>query len=118
MSVVLEEHVATKNGRNEKIRGAVVVDVGKRRRYADAARHTDPSFLGNVFELSTTQILPEFVAADLVHKIDVVEPVAVHIRHCDATAMVIMDSLIVSASILGGLLTKRDSAFLEAVCEM
>src|SRR5215831_1173610 len=60
-AVVLEQHVATANGRYEEILIAVVVDVGKRGRHANPIGERDTCFGGDVPELAAAEIFPELV---------------------------------------------------------
>src|ERR1035438_4523177 len=86
--VVLEQYVASKNGGDEQVLGAGIVNIRKRSADTDPAGQSHTRFFGNVLEFATAHVLPKLVASNLIHKIDVVQPVAVNIRHGDATSMV------------------------------
>ena len=72
VSVVLEQHIAAANGRDEQVLVAIVVNVAEGGGYADAARHSNAGFLSNVSEFPVSQVLPKLVASNLVDEVDVV----------------------------------------------
>ena len=61
---------------------------------ADAIGQRDAGLLRDVPELAAAEILPELAAGELVDEIDVFEPVAVHIGHRDAVAVVVVHGLV------------------------
>ena len=63
---------------------------------ADAAGHAHARFRRNVLELAAAQVLPKLVAAGLAYKVDVVQPVAVHVRDGDSVSVIVVRRLIVA----------------------
>src|SRR4051812_46939217 len=93
--VVLEQRVAAAHGRDEQILVPIVVDVGKRGGDADPVGQSDTRFRGDVLELSAAQISPQLVAADLIHEVHVVQPVAVNVGDNNAVAVIVVHRLVV-----------------------
>ena len=118
LAVVLEEHVAGPDRRDVQIRIAVVVDVGKRGRHADLARHRDTGRGGDVLEPAAADILPELVAAHLVDEVDVGEAVAIDVRNRQAVAMIVVRRLVRLAGVVDDPVLERDAALGQPVGEL
>ena len=118
VSVVLEQHIAAAYRGDEQILIAVVVDVGERGGDADSAGQPDARLLRDVPEPASAQILPQLVAADLVDEVDVVQTVAVDVRHGDAVAVIVVDRLVVLARVVDDVVNEGDAAFLDPVGEL
>ncbi len=73
---------------------------------------------GDVPEFSTAEVLPELIAADLVHKVHVLEAVAVHISNGDARPVIVVNRLVVLPRIVHGSLHERDPAFFHEIFEL
>ena len=102
--------VAAADRRDEQILVAVVVDVGERRRDADAVGSATPASFVMFRNRPLPEILPELVAADLVDEVDVVEAVAVDVRDRDAGAVVVVNGLVVLAGVVDDPVHERDAA--------
>src|SRR5215831_10141854 len=99
-TVVLEEQIAASNRRHEQILVAVVIDVSERCGDADTPLNGDAGFRGDVSKPPAAEILPELVPTDLIHEVDVVEPVAIDVGNGDPVAVVIVNSFVVLAGVL------------------
>jgi len=62
--------------------------------------------------------LRDGVAANLIHKINVVESVAIHIGNRNSIAVIVVDSFIVPSGVFNTVFDEGDSAFGNFVCEM
>ena len=111
VAVVLKQNVAAADRGDEQILVAVVVDIRERRGHADAAGQSDAGFLRDVPELATAQVFPEFVAAELIHEIDVVQAIAIDVRDRDAVAMVVVAHPHVLGDVVNGVVDEGDPAF-------
>src|SRR6266404_4518120 len=118
VAVVLEENISFLDGGDEEILAPGVVDVAKRGSYTDAVFQAHAGLLGNVLKSSITQISPEFVAAQLIHEVDVVLAVAIHVRYGNAGAVVVMDRHILARGIGDRPITKGDTALPKLVGKM
>ena len=115
MAVVLEQHISATNGGDEKILVAVVVDIGEGCGHADAARQRDSCFLGDVLKLPAAEVFPQFVSADLIHKVDVVQSVAIDVGNRNRAAVIVVAHPHVLGDIVDGVVSESDPAFLEPV---
>ena len=104
--------------RDEEILVAVVVDIGERRRDADPVRQSDAGLPGDVLKPPAAGILPELVAADLIHEVDIVQPVAIDVRDGDAGAVIVVHGLVVFARVVDDAMNERDAAGFELVAEL
>jgi hypothetical protein len=77
---VFEEHVAAADRGDVEVGVAVVVDVCERCSHRDLARHGHAGRHRDVFEPAAARVAPEFVAADLVDKVQIETSVTVYIR--------------------------------------
>ena len=68
-------------------------------------------------ELATTQVLPELIAAHLIHEVNVIEPVTIHIRDGNAGAVIVVHRFVIDASVIHHVVEKGDSAVFERVGE-
>src|SRR5580700_10805777 len=59
-----------------------------------------------------------YEACTLIYKVDVIQPVTIHVRHSDSIPMVVMNAFVVSGGVIHGVVDKGDSAVLQLVCEM
>src|SRR5580704_10728445 len=118
MAIVLEENVSFVDGGDEEILMPGVVDIAERGRNADAVFQADTGLLRNVLKSSVAQIPPEFVAAQLIHEVNIVLSIAIHIRYGNARAVVVMNGHILACGIGNRPLTKGDSAVLQLIGEM
>jgi hypothetical protein len=118
VTVVLEQHVAATNGGDHQILIAVVVEIAKGRRHADAIGERDAGLFRDVGEPSAAEILPELVAADLVDEVDVVEAVAVHVGNGEAGAVVVVRHPIVRDLVVDRAMDERDAALGDTVREL
>jgi hypothetical protein len=116
--VVLEKHVAAADGGHEQILAAIVIDVAECRADADPPWQAHTRFLGDVLELAAAKVLPQLVASYLAHEINVVEPVTVHVRHCQAVAVIILAGLHVNSCVRHAVLNERNAALLHAIGEL
>ena len=103
---------------DEQILIAVVVRVGKRGGDADPIWQSDARFRRDVLEPSSAEILPQLVAADLIHEVDVVQPVAVDVRHGDTVAVIVVDRFVVLAGVLDDVVLEGDAAVFDPVGEL
>ena len=89
---------------------ADIVDISERRGHADTVTDEEACTFSNVLEFSTSQVAPEFVAANLIDKVDVEFVVVIHIRHNDAGAEIIVDSFESLARLIDDLVHEPDTA--------
>src|SRR5664279_339378 len=99
VSEIVEKAVAVPHSGDEQIRFSIVVNISKGCGYTDLPAHSHAGLLSNVFELATAEVSPKLVTTHLIHKIDVIEPITVHIRHRDAVAVVVVVGLILCSGI-------------------
>lgn len=84
--IVVKQNVAAANRGYEQVLIPVIVDVRKSGRHADAVWQADPGFLSDVLEVAPAQVLPQLIPTHLIHEVNVVEPVAIHVRDASSTA--------------------------------
>src|SRR3954454_23499291 len=117
MPQILEQNVAGPHGRHEEIRVSVIVDIGEGRGHADPGRHGDAGALGNILELSSYQVAPQTIRAELIDEVDVLPAVSIHIRHREAAAVIVMYAFIEPAGILHHRMAERNSTLRVEVRE-
>src|SRR5580704_441391 len=118
MTIILEEDISFVDGGDEEILMPGVVDIAERGSNTNAVLQADAGLLRNVLKLSIAQISPEFVAAELIHEVDVVLTIPIHIRYGNACAVVVVDRHILVRGIGDCPMTKGDSALLQLIGEM
>src|ERR1051326_1837152 len=64
------------------------------------------------------QVAPKLVAAELIDKVDIQQPVTINIGNSQAIAVIITNGFVVFGGIVHGMLFKSDSALLELVEEL
>ena len=116
-AVVFEETVAASYGGDVKIRIAVIVDVGKRRRDAYLVRHRHTGGCRDVLEPAAAEVSPELVAAHLVDEVDVQPAVRVDVGHRQTVAVIVVNRFVGLAGVGDDAVLERDAAFDEAVGE-
>src|SRR5579863_9656271 len=114
-AVILEQHVSAQDRRDEEVLITVIVDIGERSGYADPIRQANSSILRDVPELAATEILPEFVAANLIQKVDVVESIAIDIGNRDAISVVVVGRLVVPGCVVDDMVDEGDSTLFKLV---
>ena len=116
-AVVLEQAVAPAHGGHEEVGVAVVVDVAERRGHARCVRQPDARRRGDVLELAAAEVLPELVAADLVHEVDVEAAVAIDVGDREPVAVVVVHRLVGLARVVDDAVHERDAALEQAILE-
>ena len=115
---VSEQMVAMPDSRHKKVRRAVVVNVGKRRRHRDLIRQGDPGLVGDLLELSAAQISPELVPAQLGRKINIQPAVSIDIGHRKPVSVVVVSRLIRLAGVVHDLVLKPNPARVNPIGEL
>jgi hypothetical protein len=117
VAIVLEKNVATANACDKEVLGAFVVHIRECSANADSAGQPDSSLPRDVLELATAQIFPEFVAANLIRKIDVEQSVAVDIGDCNCISVIVVAGPLVRGNVVHCMVNERDSARLQLIAE-
>ena len=94
LAVVLEQCISAANGRDEETLVAIVVNIGEGGCHADTAGQCDACFLRDVLKLTAAEAFPEFISANLIHKVEVVQAIAVDIRNRDSAAVIIVSFIL------------------------
>jgi hypothetical protein len=118
VSIVLKEVVAEPHGSNQQVLIAVVVDIGEGSGYFDFIRQSDARRRGDILEFAAAKIPPLLTGAYLVDEVDVVKPVAIHIRHCNSVAVIVVHPHVVDAGFFDNMRTERDAALLPFIGEL
>jgi hypothetical protein len=105
----MEEVITVSDRRNEQVRPAIIVDVGKTGRHANLVRETHSRGGRNVLEPPATQVSPQFAFAELVYEIEVYASIAVDVRRRQAVSMIIVDGLVVARSVIDRMVLKPQS---------
>jgi hypothetical protein len=80
-------------------------------------RHGDAGIPGDIAELAAAEVLPQFVAAEFVHEIDVVQTVAIDIGHGDAAAVIVVNLLVSFSGLVDDVINESDAALFQFVGE-
>ncbi len=118
LAVVHEEVVPLADGGDEEVRMTVVVDVGEGGGDADLVLEPHPGLRGDIAELAVAEVLPELVLAELGDEVDVEETVAVHVRHRQTVAVVVVDRLVEAGAVVRALAAEGDAALRQAIGEL
>src|ERR1043166_6370949 len=86
---VLEKEVAHPNGGDKQIRQTIIIDVSERSGDEYFIPQPHSCRCGYVLKFSLAEVAPKFIASDLIHEIQVQLPIAIHIRHRQASPMVV-----------------------------
>ena len=117
VAIILQQNITAPHGGDKKVGIAVIVNIREGRGNRDPVANSSPRAFRNVAKPPGTQVLPEFVAAHLIHKEEVGEAVAIHVRSCQTIAMIVVDGLVVQPGIVHNVVDKRDTALFHTVCE-
>lgn len=115
MPIVFEKNISTADRCDEKVLMPIVFDVGKGCAHTDPAPQSDTRFIGDVSEFASAEILPEFIASNLIHEINIVKAIAIYVGNCDGAAMVVMPHPHVLGDVIHGMVNERYPARLEFV---
>jgi len=118
VTIVLKKDIAAQDGADKEIRMSRIIHVGERGAYADTIRETDSSLLGNIPELTASQILPQLISADLVYKIDVVQAISVDVGNGKPGSVVIMNRQVLGTGIHCHVVHEGDAALFELVLKV
>ena len=115
---VFEQQVAAADRGDKKVRITVIVDIRERGSHADTVFDSHTSLLGDIFEGPIPQVLPEFASTQLRGKVNVVMPVAVDIRDCQAIAVIVMDGFVQLARVVHDLVFEANAASQVTIDEL
>src|SRR4051794_31631602 len=91
VSIVFEQYVPAADGGDEQVLVAVVVNVRKRRGHGNPPLNRGSGSSRDVLKSGASKVAPKFVAAVLIHKIEVDQPISVNIRGSETAPMVVMN---------------------------
>src|SRR5882762_8380559 len=118
VAVIFEQHISAAHRSDEQILAAVVVNVGECRAHADTFGQPDSRYRCDVLELAATKVLPQFVAPDLIYKVDVIKSIPIDVRDRNRAAMVVVTHPHVLGHVVDGMVHEPDAALLAFVGEL
>jgi hypothetical protein len=95
----------------------IVIDIRKGCGHADSIRESYPSGRRNILELAGAEISPKLISAELIDKIEVQLPIAIHIRDGHPGTMIVVGRFPILGGIIDRLMAEGYSAPFPFVLE-
>jgi hypothetical protein len=110
LAQVFEQPVPVSHGGEEKIRIAIVVDVGKGRGHRDRVLHEQAGLDGHVFEATASKVPVQPARAELGDEVEIGPAIPVDVRCRDTSPVVVMIALVFDPGVVDERIGEGDAA--------